>query len=453
MTAADSRRRHSVGQGDDQRTVFARDRDRVLYSQAFQRLAGVTQVVSPSEGLIFHSRLTHSMKVAQLARRLAEHLLVTQPDVVEAAGGIEPEAADAAGLAHDIGHPPFGHAAEQELQRLVAIGLGRDESDKGGYEGNAQAFRVLTTLAPHRARYLGLNLTRRTLRAVLKYPWLHDPSSAERARKYGAYGTEAATLEWVLEGSKAGEKSLEAQIMDLADDLTYSVHDLQDFFRAGLINPASVLAHIEEFLASWFKYLDDDAVLTPTEHKKRVARAARATPTEHFEGLLFLGLGERPYTGSFGARTALDEASSMTIGRLLRTAHLKDEGGDRYRLDVPDPTLVHLRFLQRIVWTEVIQGHKVASQQVGQKKIVRTLYETYHEWIDKEQLQHLPRLFAELVELSFSSSETVSREVLVTRFAADIVASLTDREAVLLYHRLTGSSLGAVTDLMPSAFS
>src|SRR5262249_40956494 len=151
------------------------DRDRILYSSAFRRLAGVTQVVSPAEGEIFHNRLTHTLKVAQVARRLAEMLATKYRDTAKAWGGIDPDVVEAAALAHDLGHPPFGHIAEEELNQLVANAVRQTAGTKHakarpveGYEGNAQSFRIITTLAVRRPEAeCGLDLTRATLNATL----------------------------------------------------------------------------------------------------------------------------------------------------------------------------------------------------------------------------------------------------------------------------------------------
>ena len=150
----------------DRRKSFQIDRDRILYSSAFRRLAQVTQVVTAQEGHVFHNRLTHSLKVAQVARRLTESLVTQQPEIAEKLGGIEPDVVEAAALAHDLGHPPFGHIAEEELDECAVR-----HDLKDGFEGNAQSFRILTKLAIHRIDYCGLNLTRATLNGVLKYPW------------------------------------------------------------------------------------------------------------------------------------------------------------------------------------------------------------------------------------------------------------------------------------------
>ncbi|BAZ45400.1 dGTP triphosphohydrolase [Chondrocystis sp. NIES-4102] len=163
----------------DQRQSFQVDRDReaypsgkrILYSSAFRRLAHITQVVTPQEGHVFHNRLTHSLKVAQVARRLAERLAQDQPEVAAALGGIDPDVVEATALSHDL-----GHSAEEELDACAKkAGLA------DGFEGNAQSFRILTRLAIHRLDYYGLNLTKATLNAVLKYPWLRLATPARSA--------------------------------------------------------------------------------------------------------------------------------------------------------------------------------------------------------------------------------------------------------------------------------
>lgn len=141
-------RRHNDRKKGDQRAAAQRDRDRILYTAAFQRLAGVTQVVGPLEGHVFHNRLTHTLEVAQIARRLAEKLAKENRALAEELGGLDPDVVEAAALAHDLGHPPFGHVAEKELDALA-----RSHGAAEGFEGNAQSFRIVTRLAAHRDRY------------------------------------------------------------------------------------------------------------------------------------------------------------------------------------------------------------------------------------------------------------------------------------------------------------
>jgi len=252
--------------GHESRTCFQKDRDRVLYSDAFRRLGFVTQVISPYEHVAVHTRLTHVLKVAQIGRRLAERLLNLKANLVDQGGGLNADVVEAAALAHDLGHPPFGHVVEEKLNDLAEKELKKSRIRGDGFEGNAQSFRLVTRLEGRGAKSTaGLDLTRATLNALLKYPWLNR-KNPKKPKKWGAYKSEVADFAFARDQLGANEwsqkKTLEAEIMDWADDITYAVHDLEDFYRARKI-PLHLLRdvvgseeEIERILAHMFSRLE-----------------------------------------------------------------------------------------------------------------------------------------------------------------------------------------------------
>ncbi|MCW2606496.1 MAG: deoxyguanosinetriphosphate triphosphohydrolase [Frankiales bacterium] len=321
------------------RSPYARDRARVLHSGAFRRLAGKTQVVEPHGpgASVPRTRLTHSLETAQIGRELG-HALGCDPDLV-----------DAACLAHDLGHPPFGHNGEQALDEVAQA--------CGGFEGNAQSLRVLTRLEV-KVPGAGLNLTRAVLDAATKYPW----PRREGLRKYGVYPDDQPVFTWLREGAPQGRQCLEAQVMDWADDVAYSVHDLEDGVLSGMIDPAA---------------LDPASVA--------------AVAAEHYSDLsvdelerVLVGLVAAPGWPTSGSDVAgLKALTSALIGRFCRAAEqaTRAAAGDgqlrRYDADlvVPAQERAECAVLKAVTARYVMARPGVVEVQEAERLLVRELVE------------------------------------------------------------------------------
>ncbi|MDQ1288641.1 MAG: dGTPase [Actinomycetota bacterium] len=326
---------------DPRRGAFVRDRARVVHSSALRRLAAKTQVVGPGTDDFVRNRLTHSLEAAQVGRELGQML------------GCDPDVVDTACLAHDLGHPPFGHNGETVLD-TIAAGI-------GGFEGNAQTLRLLTRLEPKtvdpEGRPAGLNLTRASLDACTKYPWAQGGGpEGTSAGKFGVYRDDAGVFAWLRAPAPPGRRCVEAQVMDLADDVAYSVHDVEDAIVGGHLDPralgdADEVARIVEKVRSW--YLPDQADGEIAEALERL----RAMPAwaDRFDG------GHR-------ALASLKNMTSQLIGRFTGAAEAATRaryGGGRltrYGADVvvPRPTLAEITVLKGIavVWVMTVESRQ-----------------------------------------------------------------------------------------------
>lgn len=431
----------------DVRTPSQKDVDRILDSEAFRRLNNVTQVADSGEGRVFHNRMTHTLKVAQVARRLAEKLKLEQPDVAEALE-LDPDVVQAAALAHDLGHPPFGHIAEKELDALV-----RQHGLVDGYEGNPQSFRILTKLEPSGRGYPGLNLTRATLNAILKYPKLRQ-MKGKGNRKWGAYWTEREIFEWVREGAGNERRSVEAELMDWADDITFSLHDVEDFYKAGLISPTMFRADVTENEAS--AYMNE--VLSRLDRDKHNTDIDTVRD-EAINFLRFLPFAE-PFKNT---RTAFGNL------RLMRSVLLDRYVSGGIRLNpraVEDRSLKtvvinpeftrEIQFLKALTWRYVIHSRDLATQQYGKQRIIRQLFEIFLDVLNSED-EEVKFILPEDYEVQLASieddmhdEENAERPKRArVRLVADIISSMDDSETVLMHKRLTGIDPGSIFQRLP----
>jgi dGTPase len=397
----DVERRVVEDRRSSRRGAFARDRARVLHSWSLRRLAAKTQVVVPWESDFPRTRLTHSLEVAQIGRELGQAL------------GCDPDLVETAGLAHDLGHPPFGHNGEQALDELA--------QSCGGFEGNAQSLRILsrleTKVLDDGGRSVGLNLTRATLDAATKYPW---PRTPER-HKYGVYLDDLPAFEWLRVGAPDGRRCMEAQVMDWADDIAYSVHDLEDAIHAGHLT-----------LPALFDPTDRKALLDLTQ--ERYAPAFDWGELEAaLDRLLALPFWPRDYDESHRAMASLKSTTSELIARfcLAAEAATRDAHGPgtltRYAADlsVPDDVRAECAVLKAIT-AQYVMLRKGAPERYAQQREIVT------------ELTHLLMLGApSTLEPMFTEwFEQAPDDAGRLRAVIDQVASLTDTAALALFARL-----------------
>jgi dGTPase len=416
---------------DDRRSAGRRDRDRILYSSAFRRLSGITQVVSATDRYPIHNRLTHTLEVAQIGRSLAEKLLRAGIDEEEMAalGGLDPDVVEAACLAHDLGHPPFGHVAEEELDQLAT-----EHRVSDGFEGNAQTFRILTRLAVRYRHVDGLNLTRATLCAVLKYPWLRG-ADGDRAKKWGVYASEKSEFDFArkLLSASGKARSLEAELMDWADDVAYAVHDVEDFYRAGLIPLDKVSTdEIER----------QRLVAAELERNAKLAAYGADNLAQAFDGLMGIAPIFEPYRGSAEGRARLRSFTSALVDRYVKAVSLSPDadGTQKPVLLIAQDARMEVAMLKGLTWQYVIESRALITQRYGQKRLVRSLFQTLCE---AGASQSGRRIFPEFYREALGQSPD---DATVVRTVIDRISSMTEPQVVALQHRLAGVSLGAPLD-------
>ncbi|MFF4543179.1 deoxyguanosinetriphosphate triphosphohydrolase [Streptomyces sp. NPDC001435] len=395
------------------RTAFQRDRARVLHSAALRRLAGKTQVVTPGTSSQAwdaspRTRLTHSLECAQVGRELG------------AALGCDPDLVEAACLSHDLGHPPFGHNGEQALNEFA--------EDCGGFEGNAQSLRLLTRIEPKRFTAqgsVGLNLTRAALDAATKYPWPRGAHPTDpKSRKFGVYEDDRPVFDWVRKEAPGTRTCFEAQVMDWADDVAYSVHDVEDGLHAGHIDPNCLHAEPERqavFAVAVGRYVPADT--DPAELAEALDRLQDQEWWPH------------GYDGTAVAQARLKDATSQLIGRFCLAAEgatraAYGSGGlTRYgaELVVPRPARMECAVLKAVADRYVMQRAEQERLRADQRVVVAELAEA----LTARAPDGLDPQFRALFD---GAPDDHARK----RVIVDQIASLTDASARSLHARLTG---------------
>lgn len=408
---------------NDHRTPFQIDRDRVLFSSAFRQLQSKTQVFQSGEYDFYRTRLTHTIEVARIARSIAEYLNQTstrlKPDF-----HIDPDLVEAVGLAHDLGHPPFGHIGERKLNELMA--------EFGGFEGNAQTLRILTQLIYARPdRPSGMKPTRAFLDGILKYKLLHAECCSmvggqiAYPENHFLYDDQQAVRQFVFLGIDLGNladgdlqqlKSIECQIMDWADDTAYSLHDIVDGIKARFITPDSLNAWSESQtdLSSYQLQTLDDLV-------------------------------SEIRSGGYEPRTSQRIGDFIQACRLEPCDSLFAEFTNRHRFRLEVDRRVHevCNLHKRIAIDLIFKSAPLQQIEFKGGYLLTRLFNAYQEHLldqNPRQLRILPEPINHWVKNSSNDAEK-------HRFLCDHLSALTDGQAIRAYKRLFEPGFGTLMEL------
>lgn len=407
----------------DRRTPWQRDRARVLHSAAFRRLQSKTQIMNVGENDFYRTRLTHSLEAAQIGASLINQLTYSAPAGLHY---LLPDLnlIEALCLAHDIGHPPFGHGGETALNYKMLA--------SGGFEGNGQTFRIVGRLESYHAEH-GMDLTRRTLLGLLKYPVLMPKLSAPKAQKNpgslsqwkpakALFQDDADLLHWVLEPLSESDreafqsvetlsqspwqrsiyKSFDASLMELADDIAYGVHDLEDAVVTGTLKEQH-----------WHTHMD---------------RLLQALPAEL--SILMQKLSEQLFSDQHHERKNAIGAlvnifvTTVSISESLPHAH---EPLVRYNATLPDVERALLNALKAVVFEHVINQPSIQQLRYRSQNMLLNLFDAFHA----EPLRLLPHNTRARWELAAQQSPQAADRIL-----CDYIAGMTDDYAERMYRNL-----------------
>ncbi|ORB50488.1 hypothetical protein BST42_19990 [Mycolicibacterium rhodesiae] len=426
------------------------DRDRILHSWTFRRLEGVTQIVTPDHsGDLKHSRLTHSLKVAQVGRRIAEEFALRTgadeipKDLINKGGGLDPNTVEAAGLAHDIGHPPFGHAGEDVLKDWA-----KDWKLADGFEGNAQTLRIITRREFRFCHEDGMNLTNATKAAVIKYPWKRKKTGDDyRTKKFNAYDDDYDMH--LLKPRKAlgvmGDvQTLEASIMDIADDITYALHDLEDFYTAGLFPRNHITAILDDYSDKQKKNGDPPTTYQYQDLEECKIGLAKKNKDVYDKILFDQAINKvltlvrfsmyRQFDGSRSAYALIRTAFAGRVDFYIPRIAVDKKSG----IAKLHPEDWHeIQVLKWLTSQFVHSRAELAITQHGQSYVMRSILDQLFTWCkscgtDPQKRAKLPATFRELTEHAHDDAA-------LARAVIDYICQLTDGQLQSLGRALKGS--------------
>ena len=396
----------------DVRSCFEVDRSRIIHSSSFRRLQGKTQVFSPGEGDFYRNRLTHSLEVAQIGKGLALRL------------GADTDLVEAVCLAHDLGHPPFGHAGEEALGELM--------ESRGGFEANAQNIRIITLLDERRQNLQGLNLTRSTLDGLLKCKDMYQKNANQKKFYYDDDCSKAA-VSWASKYSYPSqtEVSFECQIMSWADDIAYAVHDFEDALHGGFITFTTL--YDTDLVNSVHKEVDENLKeLSKVTGKEFLVNEWNWLITMMRQYL------DRSLVEIQNDKAARKHLTSDLITHFIHNVSRAEEAKAdnhryHYKLQIPSEIQARQSLLNKFIELKVMRSYNVQSLEAKGRMMVEKLFDV----MTNEPKKLLPEDWR--IELDGCNCDDD-----VARLVCDYISGMTDAFAGKMYARLFIPGAGSI---------
>ncbi|PZE20724.1 deoxyguanosinetriphosphate triphosphohydrolase family protein [Paenibacillus xerothermodurans] len=420
----------------EERDEYEKDYARLVQSPAFRRLQGKSQLFGAGSGDYYRTRLTHSLEVSQVAREVARRLQKTygflarkeHPGLM-----IDPTVVECAALGHDLGHPPFGHKGEEVLNQLLSAEHGL------AYEGNAQNFRILMFLEKRAGSESGLDLTAAVLLGINKYPY----SLGEEGRIKGVYPMEWEGIQYLRDAwnMPKGCATLEAQLMDLSDDIAYSTHDIEDGIRSGKIQMNRTFFEDKRLVDQLIQEIVEDqgnvAVGWDQVNLQEMVRQVLADYLEQWETIYAECDNEASRTRR--------EMKARWVSRFANRVGIIDDpetGWKRVTFVDGDEQDLHLlrtmEILKKLAWVTLIKDFRVQRLQKRSEIMLHRLWDTFKVYETGRLI--LPPDWIESYE---QNKSTWSWE----RMVADYIAGMTDAYAEKVYLELFANKSGSIYEM------
>ncbi len=424
-------------QASEDREEFEKDYARLIQSPAFRRLQGKAQVFGAGSGDYYRTRLTHSLEVSQIAREVARRLGKAyaflknneHPGLM-----LEPEVVECAALAHDLGHPPFGHKGEEVLNRLLM------REYQVPYEGNAQNYRILMFLEKRAGSERGLDLTAAVLLAINKYPYCIDGTGKHEK---GVYASEWQVLHELrqLWGMPEGVATLEAQLMDLCDDIAYSTHDIEDGIRAGKIQMNRMFFEDERLIRNIIHEIQNESSTMETVWEKWHVDDMKSMVCRVLDEYLTQWETIHAQYGKESSRTRR-EMKARWVSRFAGQVGIIDDkrsGWKRVtfvRDGAEDLDLLRtMEILKKLAWVTMVRDFRVQRLQKRSEIIIEKLWDSFKDY-DTGSL---------ILPPDWIESYRRHRDIWPWhRLAADYIAGMTDSYAEKVYIELYASRPGSI---------